>query len=60
MDQETQAAYLAAAEKLLGLPIRPEHKEAVQTAFAVICQHAELVTSFNLPPETEAAPRYIP
>jgi hypothetical protein len=60
MEKDAQAAYLAAAEKLLGLPIRPEHKEAVQTAFAVLCQQSELVTSFPLPPETEAAPRYKP
>jgi hypothetical protein len=60
METDAQAAYLAAAAKLLGLPIPPEHEEAVQTAFAVLCQQGELVTSFPLPPETEAAPRYRP
>lgn len=60
MDKDTQTAFLAAAEKWLGLPIRPEHRDAVEAAFAVLRQHGELVTSFPLPPETEAAPRYRP
>ncbi len=60
MDKDAQAAFLAAAEKLLGLPIRPQHREAVEAAFSVLCQQGELVKSFPLPPETEAAPRYRP
>ncbi|MGE4480271.1 AtzG-like protein [Acidocella sp.] len=60
METDAQAAYLAAAAKLLGLPIPPEQQEAVRAAFAVLCQQAELVTSFAPPPGTEAAPRYRP
>ncbi len=60
MEKDAQAAWLAAAEQCLGLPIRPEHREAVETAFAILCQQGELVTSFPLPPEIEAAPRFRP
>jgi 1-carboxybiuret hydrolase subunit AtzG-like len=53
-------AYLDAASALLGLPIAPEHREAVEAAFLVLRAQAELVTNFALPEETEAAPRYTP
>ncbi|EKM99521.1 MULTISPECIES: DUF4089 domain-containing protein [Acidocella] len=60
MSAPDEAAYLAAASKLLGLPIRPEHQEAVQTAFAVLCAQAALIRDFPLPAQTEAAPRFTP
>jgi hypothetical protein len=59
--QETdQTTYLAAASALLGLPIRPEDRQPVLAALAVLRAQAALVTGFPLPDETEAAPRFHP
>lgn len=60
MTSDTPARYLNDASALLGLPIRPEHREAVEAAFAVLLAQGQLVTRFALPEETEAAPRYVP
>lgn len=60
MAQDDPVSYLNAAAALLGLPIRPEHRAAVEAAFAVLRAQGELVTGFPLPEETEAAPRYEP
>lgn len=57
---ESEQKYLDAAAALLGLPIRAEHRAAVEAAFAVLAAQGRLVTDFRLPEETEAAPRYIP
>jgi hypothetical protein len=56
----SEADYLRAASALLGLPIRPEHEQEVQEAFAVISAQARLVTDFALPDDIEAAPRFSP
>jgi hypothetical protein len=50
--------YLDAASALAGLPIRPEDRAEVLTAFAVLREQARLVTAFELPDEVEAAPRF--
>jgi hypothetical protein len=52
--------FLSAASALLKLPIRPEHREEVAAAFAVLLAQGRLVLDFPLPEETEAAPRFIP
>jgi anthranilate phosphoribosyltransferase len=55
-----ETAYLDAAAILLGLPIRPEHRDEVAAAFAVLREQARLLAQFALPEDTEAAPRFIP
>jgi hypothetical protein len=57
MNQEED--YLAAAAALLGLPIRPAHKADVLAAFMVLREQGRMVTAFELPEETEQAPRFI-
>jgi Protein of unknown function (DUF4089) len=52
--------YLDAASALLGLPIRPEHRNEVLAAFHVLVEHGKLVTEFTLPEAIEAAPRFTP
>jgi hypothetical protein len=52
--------YLSAASTLLNLPIRPEHREEVAAAYAVLLAQARLVLEFPLPEDTEPAPRFIP
>jgi hypothetical protein len=58
-NQEIEA-YLDAASVLLGLPIRPEHRDEALAAFRVLTEHGKLVTEFNLPEIIEAAPRFTP
>jgi hypothetical protein len=61
-DDETKKAsetYLRAAAALADLPIREEHFAAVLAAFEVITAQAKLVTAFELPETTDAAPRFI-
>jgi hypothetical protein len=60
MDEEDFAPYLNAASALTGLPIRPEDRDEVMAAFAVITSQARLVTGFHLPENIEAAPRFVP
>jgi len=60
MTDDNDRAYLDAVAALLGLPIRPEDRDEVLAAFAVLRGHARHVTAFALPPETEAAPRFTP
>jgi hypothetical protein len=52
--------YLDVASALLGLPIRPEHRDEVLAAFRVLVEHGNLVAEFALPEAIEAAPRFIP
>ena len=60
MMQDAATLYLDAAAEMFGLPVRAEHRAAVEAAFAVLLAQGRLVTEFVLPEETEAAPRYIP
>jgi hypothetical protein len=60
MTDDKDTNYLDAASALLGLPIRPEDREEVLKAFAVLRGHAQLVAAFPLPEETEVAPRFQP
>lgn len=53
-------AYVDAASRLVGLPIRPEHRDEVISALAMIMAQAELVLEFPLPATIEPAPRFIP
>jgi hypothetical protein len=53
-------AYLDAAAEFLDLPIRPEHRDEVMAAFAVITAQGRLVMEFELPETIEAAPRFVP
>jgi hypothetical protein len=53
-------AYLDAASALLELPIRPEHRDEVEAAFAVLVAQGRLVTEFTLPDDVEVAPRFEP
>jgi hypothetical protein len=55
-----EANYVDAASALIGLPIRPEHRDEVLAAFAILAAQARLITEFSLPEETEAAPRFMP
>ena len=57
MNQEED--YLTAASALLGLPIQPAHKAEVLAAFTVLREQGRMVTAFELPDETEQAPRFI-
>jgi hypothetical protein len=52
--------YMDAASVLLGLPIRPEHRDEVLAAFRVLVDHGTLLQEFALPETVEAAPRFIP
>lgn len=52
--------YVDAAARLLGLPIAPDHRDAVIVAMEAIMAQAELVLEFPLPDEIEAAPRFTP
>ena len=54
------AEYLDKAAALLDLPIRAEHYAEVLAAFRVLRAQAALVTEFELPAHTDAAPRYTP
>jgi len=60
MNDEDFAHYLTVASALTGLPIRPEDRDEVTAAFAVITDQARLVTEFHLPETVEAAPRFVP
>jgi hypothetical protein len=60
MTDDKNTEYLDAVSALLGLPIRPEDREEVLKAFAVLRGHAQLVAAFPLPEETEMAPRFQP
>ncbi len=60
MTDPAETAYLDAASIMLGLPIRPEHRAEVLTAFAVLTAQAKLITQFSLPEDIEAAPRFTP
>jgi hypothetical protein len=59
MDEDFEP-YLNAAAALTNLPIRPEDRDEVMAAFAVITAQARLVTEFHLPETIEAAPRFVP
>jgi hypothetical protein len=59
MDEDFEP-YLNAAAALANLPIRPEDRDEVMAAFAVITAQARLVTEFHLPETIEAAPRFVP
>jgi hypothetical protein len=52
--------FLRAAAELQNLPIPEENFAAVLAAFEVITAQAKLVTDFQLPEATEAAPRFTP
>jgi hypothetical protein len=58
MDDAALRDYVAAAGRLLGLPLRAQDEAEVLAAFKVLHQQATLVTSFALPGEVEAAPRF--
>jgi hypothetical protein len=60
MDEEDFAPYLDAASALTGLPIRPEDRDEVMAAFAVITAQARFLAAFHLPESIEAAPRFVP
>jgi hypothetical protein len=53
LDPET---HLAAMEKALDLPIRPEWRPQVLAHIAAIARAADLVMALDLPEDTEAAP----
>jgi hypothetical protein len=53
-------AYFDAASALLGLPVRPEHRDEALAAFRVLSAQARLVTEFPLPEDAEPAPRFVP
>jgi hypothetical protein len=54
------AEYVTAASRLVGLPIRPEYRDAVIEDMSRIASVAAVLTEFPLPPETEAAPVFEP
>jgi len=60
MEEDLPGRYLDAAAVLLGLPIQPAHREAVEAAFAVLLAQGRLVTEFALPEDIDAAPRFRP
>jgi hypothetical protein len=60
MDVEDFEPYLDAASALAGLPIRPEDRDEVMAAFAVITAQSRFLTEFHLPESIEAAPRFVP
>lgn len=56
MDSSKLAALVDAQSAVLGLPIAPQHRAGVILGMERIAQMAELVTSFPLDVEDEAAP----
>jgi hypothetical protein len=53
-------AYFEAAAAALDLPILPEHREEALAAFLILMAQGKLLTSFELPEDVEAAPRFAP
>jgi hypothetical protein len=49
-------AYIAAGTALLGIPIRPEWRDAIRQHLAFSLDRARLVLDFPLPDEAEPAP----
>ena len=47
---------IAAGARLLGIPVRPEWREAIRQHLAVSLAHARTVAEFPLPDEAEPAP----
>ncbi len=49
-------AFIDAATAALRIPVDPQWQEAVRDNLAVILAHADAVTAFALPDDTEPAP----
>ena len=49
-------ALIDAGTRLLGIPVRPEWREAIRLHLAVSLAHARTVAEFPLPDEAEQAP----
>ncbi|MGA3398909.1 MAG: DUF4089 domain-containing protein [Acetobacteraceae bacterium] len=49
-------AYIAAGTVLLGIPVRPEWRDAIRQQLGVSFDLARLVLDFPLPDETDPAP----
>ena len=59
-DPATIAAYVDRAAPLVGLSLTPEQREGVIQNLTVTFVMAELVTSFPLPDDVDAAPVFRP
>lgn len=53
-------ALIAAGAALLGIPLRPEWREAIRMHLAISLDHARAVTEFPLPDDAEPAPVFEP
>jgi hypothetical protein len=55
-DSDDLDAFITAGTRLLGLPIKPEWREAIRLHLAISLGHARTVAEFPLPDESDPAP----
>lgn len=58
-DSDDLDAFIDAGTKLLGLPTRPEWREAIRLHLSISLAHAITVGEFMLPDETDPASTFI-
>jgi len=55
MSDDDLDAFIEAAARLIGIPLRPEWREAIRLHLAISLDHAHRVSEFALPDEADPA-----
>jgi hypothetical protein len=55
-DTDDLDAFIIAGARLIGLPIRPEWREAIRVHLSISLGHVQTVAEFPLPDEIDPAP----
>jgi hypothetical protein len=56
IDRDDLDGFIGAGAYLIGIPLRTEWREAIRLHLAISLDHAQTVSEFTLPDETDPAP----